>query len=194
MSKKIKNLKFSILSEGWSTLKKMTYEYQLSNGQWETHEREAYDRGDGAVVLLYNPHKKTVILTKQFRIPVYLNKHPDGMLIEACAGKIEENPEESVKREALEETGYEITSVTKVFEAYMSPGSVTELLHFYIAPVTDDMKVTSGGGVESEHENIEVLEISFSEALQMIKDKRIQDAKTIMLIQHLALTERWEMK
>lgn len=194
MTTKIKNLRTTLLNNGWSKLKQLTYEYCLPDGTWESHTREAYDRGDGAVVLLFNPSKRTVILTKQFRIPTYMNHNPDGMMIEACAGKLEEDPEECVRREALEETGYKIGKVTKVFEAYMSPGSVTELLHCFIAEVDESMKVSKGGGAETEQENIEVLEVSFKDAMNMIRDKRIQDAKTIMLIQHLALTGHWEVK
>lgn len=194
MTTKIKNLKTTLLNDGWSKLKQLTYEYCLPDGTWETQTREAYDRGDGAVVLLFNPKRKTLILTKQFRIPTYLNKNPDGMMIEACAGKLEEDPVDCVRREALEETGYKIDKITKIFEAYMSPGSVTELLHCFIAEVDESMKVSGGGGEASEQENIEVLEVPYTEGLQMIRDRRIQDAKTIMLIQHLALTERWEEK
>lgn len=194
MTTKIKNLKTTLLNDGWSKLKQLTYEYCLPDGSWETQTREAYDRGDGAVVLLFNPKKNSVILTKQFRIPTFLNQNPDGMLIEACAGKLEEDPVDCVRREALEETGYKIDKVTKVFETYMSPGSVTELLHCFIAEVDESMKVSGGGGAKSEQENIEVLEVSFSEAMDMISDNRIQDAKTIMLIQHLALKGHWEGK
>lgn len=188
MSGKIRKLTEKIIARDWSTLKKLSYEYQTNSGDWEVHTREAYDRGDGATILLYNPSKQTVILTRQFRIPTFLNKNPDGHLIEACAGKLDEEAEACVRREALEETGYKIEKVEKVFEAYMSPGSVTELIHFFTAAVSDDMKVSTGGGVDHEQENIEVLELPFEQALVMIKKGEIKDAKTIMLLQHAALS------
>ena len=168
------------LSKGWSHLQKITYEYQ---GELQT--REAYDRGDGITVLLYNGVKKTVILTRQFRIPTYLNGNPTGLLIEACAGKLEdENPEQGMIREIEEETGYRVPHLEKVFECYMSPGSVTEILHFFIAPYTESMKVSDGGGLVEEQENIEVLEMSFKNAIDLIKKGDIKDAKTIMLLQY----------
>jgi len=180
--------KTEILSDNWYTLKKVTFTIKNENGDTETQSREAYDRGNGAVVLLYNTHSKNVILTKQFRLPTYINGNPTGMLIEACAGLLDnDNPEDCVKREAEEETGYKISKVEKIFEAYMSPGSVTEILHFFIAEYSDDMKINDGGGLEDEGENIEVLQLPFDETLSMIDNGEIKDAKTIMLLQHLRL-------
>lgn len=180
--------KTEILSDNWYTLKKVTFTIKKGNGDTETQSREAYDRGNGAVVLLYNTHSKNVILTKQFRLPTYINGNPTGMLIEACAGLLDnDNPEDCVKREAEEETGYKISKVEKIFEAYMSPGSVTEILHFFIAEYSDDMKINDGGGLEDEGENIEVLQLPFDETLSMIDNGEIKDAKTIMLLQHLRL-------
>jgi len=180
--------KTEILSDNWYTLKKVTFTIKNENGDTETQSREAYDRGNGAVVLLYNTHSKNVILTKQFRLPTYINGNPTGMLIEACAGLLDnDNPEDCVKREAEEETGYKISKVEKIFEAYMSPGSVTEILHFFIAEYSDDMKINEGGGLEDEGENIEVLQLPFDETLSMIDNGEIKDAKTIMLLQHLRL-------
>lgn len=180
--------KTEILSDNWYTLKKVTFTIKKENGDNETQSREAYDRGNGAVVLLYNTHSKNVILTKQFRLPTYINGNPTGMLIEACAGLLDnDNPEDCVKREAEEETGYKISKVEKIFEAYMSPGSVTEILHFFIAEYSDDMKINEGGGLEDEGENIEVLQLPFDETLSMIDNGEIKDAKTIMLLQHLRL-------
>ena len=150
--------------------------------------REAYDRGNGAVILLYNKETKTVILTRQFRLPTYINGNADGMLIEACAGLLDkDNAEDCIKRETEEETGYKISEVKKVFEAYMSPGSVTEILYFFIAEYSKDMKVNDGGGLEHEQENIEVLELKFDDAMMMIETGEIKDAKTIMLLQYLRL-------
>jgi nudix-type nucleoside diphosphatase (YffH/AdpP family) len=183
---KIKNTE--ILSDNWYTLKKVTFSIEKKDGSEETQSREAYDRGNGAVVLLYNVAHKTIILTRQFRLPTYINGNADGMLIEACAGLLDnDRPEECIKRETEEETGYKISEVQKVFEAYMSPGSVTEILHFFIAEYSNEMKITDGGGLEEEGENIEVLELSFEEALDMIDKGNIKDAKTIMLIQYLRL-------
>ena len=174
-----------ILSDNWYVLRKVTFEYQKNDGTWETQSREAYDRGNGATILLYNREKSTVILTRQFRMPTYVNGNPDGMLIEACAGLLDkDNPEDCIRRETEEETGYKVTDVRKVFEAYMSPGSVTEILYFFVAEYSRDMKVSDGGGLEHDQENIEVLELPFAEALQMVADGQIRDAKTIMLLQY----------
>lgn len=181
----IKILKKEILSDNWYTLNKITYQTTQGDGSVLELSREAYDRGNGATVLLYNTNSKTVILTRQFRMPTYLNGNPSGLLIECCAGLLDKNnAEDCIKRETEEETGYQITNVKKVFEAYMSPGSVTEILYFFIAEYTKDMKVSNGGGLDEEHENIEVLELPFTEALQMINTGEIKDAKTIMLLQY----------
>lgn len=185
---RIKILKTEILSDNWYTLNKVTFNIQKKDGTTETQSREAYDRGNGAVILLYNTTTNTVILTRQFRLPTYINGNTTGMLIEACAGLLDnDNPEDCIKRETEEETGYKISKVEKVFEAYMSPGSVTEILHFFIAEYSNEMKITNGGGLEEEGENIEVLELSFDKALTMIDSGEVKDAKTIMLLQYLRL-------
>ncbi|NNV58018.1 GDP-mannose pyrophosphatase NudK [Limnovirga soli] len=177
-----------ILSNNWYTLKKITYQYLMPDGSWQTQSREAYDRGNGATILLYNSEQKTVILTRQFRMPTFINGNPTGMLIEACAGLLDkDNPEDCIKRETEEETGYKITQVQKVFEAYMSPGSVTEILYFFVAAYTKNMKVHDGGGIEHEQENIEVLELPLQSALHMISTGEIKDGKTIMLLQYAQL-------
>ncbi|MCF2499852.1 GDP-mannose pyrophosphatase NudK [Dyadobacter chenhuakuii] len=179
-----------VLSNNWYTLKKYTFDYQRADGQWEKQSREAYDRGNGAVILLYNREKQTVLLTRQFRIPTYVNGNETGMLIEACAGLLDrDNPEDCIRRETEEETGYKINFVEKIFEAYMSPGSVTEILYFFVAEYSEDMKVSDGGGSAQEQENIEVLELPFGKALDMVKSGEIKDAKTIMLLQHAQLTQ-----
>lgn len=187
----MKNFKITnteILSDNWYVLRKITYEYLQKDGTLQTQSREAYDRGNGATILLYNKESQTVILTRQFRIPTYVNGNADGMMIEACAGLLEQDdPEDCIRRETEEETGYQIKDVQKVFEAYMSPGSVTEILYFFIAEYSKEMKVSDGGGLEEEAENIEVLEYPFTQALQMIRTGEIKDAKTIMLLQHLKL-------
>lgn len=187
----MKNFKITnteILSDNWYVLRKITYEYLQNDGTLQTQSREAYDRGNGATILLYNKASQTVILTRQFRIPTYVNGNADGMMIEACAGLLDQdNPEDCIRRETEEETGYKIRDVKKVFEAYMSPGSVTEILYFFIAEYSKDMKVSDGGGLEEEAENIEVLEYPFTKALEMIRTGEIKDAKTIMLLQHLKL-------
>ncbi|PHQ29775.1 NUDIX domain-containing protein [Leeuwenhoekiella nanhaiensis] len=185
MNDRLRNMNVSILSDNWYTLKKVDFEYLNNQNVWEKQSREAYDRGNGAVVLLYNTDKKSVILTRQFRMPTYLNKNPDGMMIEACAGLLDENdPKTAIIKEIEEETGYRITEVEKVFESYMSPGSVTEILHFFIATYSKDQKFSKGGGSEDETENIEVLEYDFQEALRLFKTGEIKDAKTIMLLQY----------
>ncbi|ROI05535.1 MULTISPECIES: GDP-mannose pyrophosphatase NudK [unclassified Chryseobacterium] len=181
-------LKTEILSDNWYTLNKVTYSILKKDGTTETQSREAYDRGNGAAILLYNKASGTVILTRQFRLPTYINGNTSGMLIEACAGLLDhDNPEDCIKRETEEETGYKVSKVKKIFEAYMSPGSVTEILHFFIAEYSHDMKTTEGGGLEEEGENIEVLELPFEAALGMIDNGEIHDAKTIMLLQHLRI-------
>jgi len=181
----VKILETAILSNNWYTLKKITYQYTQKNGQVQVQNREAYDRGNGATILLYNKAAGTVILTRQFRLPTFINGNQDGMLIEACAGLLDkDNPEDCIRRETEEETGYKITDTRKIFEAYMSPGSVTEILYFFVAAYTASMKVSEGGGIEHEQENIEVLELPFQKAIQMVEDGSIKDAKTIMLLQY----------
>ncbi|THV59562.1 GDP-mannose pyrophosphatase NudK [Flagellimonas alvinocaridis] len=184
-SRNIRNISRELLSDNWYTLEKVTFEYLRDDGEWETQVREAYDRGNGAVILLYNAQKGKVVLTRQFRMPTYLNGNEDGMMIEACAGLLEKgNAEETIKMEVEEETGYKIDKVKKIFESYMSPGSVTEILYFFIGQYTDAMKVSEGGGAEDETENIEVLEMDFDKALRMVETGEIKDAKTIMLLQY----------
>ena len=188
MNEKIKNLTTEILSNNWYTLKKVSYDFLKNNGTWQPQTREAYDRGNGAAILLYNKEQGTVILTRQFRMPTFINGNETGMLIEACAGLLDkDNPEDCIKRETEEETGYKITDVQKVFEVYMSPGSVTEILYLFIAAYTSDMKINSGGGIEHEQEDIEVLELPFHRAFNMIETGEIKDAKTIMLLQYIKL-------
>jgi nudix-type nucleoside diphosphatase (YffH/AdpP family) len=182
---KITIQKTELLSNNWYVLNKVTFDYKMEDHDSETQVREVYDRGNGAVILLYNLTKKTVVLTRQFRLPTYLNGNTYGMVIEACAGLLDaENPEECIIRETEEETGYRLSSVKKVFQSYMSPGSVTEILHFFIGEYQQNMKVSDGGGLAEEHENIEVLEYSFDQAYQMIASGEIVDAKTIMLLQY----------
>ncbi|HJV19433.1 MAG TPA: GDP-mannose pyrophosphatase NudK [Sediminibacterium sp.] len=184
----VKILATEVLSDNWYTLRRITYEYRKKDGTLLTQSREAYDRGNGATILLYNQEQRTVILTRQFRLPTYVNGNPDGMLIEACAGLLDkDNAEDCIRRETAEETGYEIRDVRKIFEAYMSPGSVTEILYFFIAAYSKQMKVHDGGGVEGEEENIEVLEIPIDTAKEMMEAGTIKDAKTIMLLQYILL-------
>lgn len=186
---KIKILQKDILSDNWYTLYKITFEATKKNGSTSIITREAYDRGNGATILLYNTEKKTVILTRQFRIPTYVNGNESGMLIECCGGLLDkDNAEDCIRRETEEETGYQVSNIKKVFEAYMSPGSVTELLYFFIAEYTSDMKVSDGGGLDHEHEDIEVLELPFTQARQMMNTGEIKDGKTIMLLQHLQIS------
>ena len=181
----IKNIRKELLSDNWYTLNKFTYDYLKEDGSWETQQREAYDRGNGAAILLYNVKKSTVVLTRQFRMPTYVNGNEDGMMIEVCAGLLDgNNPEDCIKKEVEEETGYQIDNVKKVFESYMSPGSVTEILYFFVGAYEEKMKIGEGGGADDETENIEVLEFSFDEAMRMIELGEIKDAKTILLLQY----------
>ncbi|MEM6866542.1 MAG: NUDIX domain-containing protein [Bacteroidota bacterium] len=182
---KVRNIKKELLSDNWYTLNRVTFEYQKADGEWETQVREAYDRGNGAVILLYNLEKRSVVLTRQFRMPTYLNGNSDGMMIEACAGILEKgNAEETIKMEVEEETGFRIDKVQQIFESYMSPGSVTEILYFFTGQYKDDMRIGEGGGAEDETENIEVLELPFTKAWQLVLSGEIKDAKTIMLLQY----------
>ncbi|AYA38708.1 GDP-mannose pyrophosphatase NudK [Hymenobacter oligotrophus] len=177
-----------LLSDDWYTLHKYTFALQQADGEWCHQSREVYDRGNGAVILLYHPERHTVVLTRQFRLPTYLNGNPTGMLIEAPAGLLDDDhPEDCVRREAEEETGYRVHHVQKVFEAYMSPGSVTEIVYFFVAEYLDDHRMHAGGGVVHEQENIEVLELPFAEALRLMHAGEIKDAKTIMLLQYAQL-------
>jgi GDP-mannose pyrophosphatase NudK len=182
---KIKILEIDVLSNNWYILNKVTFEATKRDGSVLQLSREAYDRGNGATILLYNTANKSVILTRQFRMPTYINGNANGLLIECCAGLLDkDNAEDCIRKETEEETGYKVANVKKVFEAYMSPGSVTELLYFFIAEYTKDMKVSNGGGLDEENENIEVLELPFDEALRMMNNGEIRDAKTIMLLQY----------
>ncbi|GAB4512159.1 MAG: GDP-mannose pyrophosphatase NudK [Anaerolineae bacterium] len=175
-----------VLSDDWYVLKKTTFDYQRRDGTWQTMSRETYDRGNGATILLYNREKKTVVLTRQFRFPAFVNGH-SGFLIETPAGLLDQDdPETSIKRETEEETGYQVTNVRKVFESFMSPGSVTEKLFFFVAEYTSESKVNSGGGLEDDGEDIEVLEIPLEQALRMIEAGEIVDGKTIMLLYYAA--------
>jgi len=170
-----------VLSDNWYTLRKVTYRIRKSGGEWETQSREAYDRGNGATILLYDSTRSTVILTRQFRLPTYVNGNASGMLIETCAGLLDrDNPEECITREVREETGFDIRNARKVFESYMSPGSVTEILHFFVAEYSRAQRIADGGGVEEE--DIEVLEMPFGAALAKVSSGEIRDAKTIMLL------------
>jgi nudix-type nucleoside diphosphatase (YffH/AdpP family) len=185
MNPKIQITKTELLSDNWYLLNKVTFEFTPENGEPEIQRREVYDRGNGAAILLYNKEKQTVILTRQFRLPTFLNGNESGMMIEVCAGLLDEkNPEDCIKRETEEETGYRIQDVKKVFEAYMSPGAITEILYFFTAEYEPEMKVSEGGGLSTEHEYIEVLELNFNQALEMVYNGEIKDAKTIMLLLH----------
>lgn len=183
----IRIIESEILSDNWYSLKKYTFEQQRRDGEWQRQSREVYDRGNGATILLYNRERKTVILTRQFRFPVFINGH-ESNLIEAAAGLLDNmDPESRIKAEAEEETGFKVASVQKIFEAYMSPGSVTEKLYFYVAEYQPQDRTGAGGGVKSEGEDIDVLEISLEDALRYVETGQIVDGKTIMLLYHVAL-------
>lgn len=177
-----------LCSQGWHVLRRTTFDYRRSDGEWVTQQRETYDRGNGATILLYDTDREVLMLTNQFRYPAYVNGHYDGMLIEAAAGLLDDDdPETAIRRETYEELGVHVGPVQHVFDVFMSPGSVTERVHFYAAPYSVDQIGGTGGGVAAEGEDIETLEVPFDEALEMITDGRIADAKTIMLIQWAAL-------
>jgi nudix-type nucleoside diphosphatase (YffH/AdpP family) len=176
-----------LLSQNHYTLKTTTFAWRRASGEWQTQHRETYDRGNGATLLPYSLKQRSVVLVRQFRYPAYVNGY-DDLMIEALAGLLDnESPELRIRAEAEEETGYRLRDIRKVFEAFMSPGSVTEKLHFFVAEYEPDMRISGGGGNPDEGEDIEVLELSIDEALAMIGDGRIVDAKTIMLLQYAAL-------
>src|SRR5580658_5587353 len=184
----VKILEDRVLSDQFYVLRRLTYERVERSGERVTQVREVYDRGNGAAILLYNRVAKTVILTRQFRMPTFVNGNPTGMLVECCAGLLDrDNAEEAIRRETEEETGYKIGAVEKVMEAYMSPGSVTEILYLFMAEYTKEMKVGEGGGLEEESEDIEVLEIPYSRAREMVRTGEIKDGKTILLLQYAEL-------
>lgn len=184
MSLKINVIKDKILSENYFVLRNITYDLTRQNGEVIRHKREVYDRGNGATILLYNREKQSVVLIRQFRIASWVNGNESGMLIEACAGLLDDDePEVCIRKEAVEETGYEVGEVRKVFELYMSPGGVTEIVHFFIAEYSDAQRANNGGGVEDE--DIEVLELPFEQALAMVASGEIRDGKAVILLQYL---------
>jgi GDP-mannose pyrophosphatase NudK len=188
MEDRIRIKEVKVLADDWSILKKTTLEIRRQDGSWQTVNRETYDRGNGATILLFNREQKTVLLTRQFRFPAFVNGCEDGMLIEACAGLLEkDDPESAIRRETEEETGYHLGSVTKLFAAYMSPGSVTEKLHFFAAPYSPAQRQSDGRGVVDHGEEIELVELGLDQALKMIETGEIEDGKTIMLLQHARL-------
>lgn len=184
MSLNIHVIKDKILSENWFVLRNMTYELTRADGSVVRHKREVYDRGNGATVLLYNRHKQTVVLVRQFRVATWVNGNANGMLIETCAGLLDDDePEACIRKEAIEETGYQVNNVRKVFQLYMSPGGVTEIVHFFIAEYDDRLRDNAGGGVDDE--DIDVLELPFTHAIEMIRTGEICDGKTVILLQYL---------
>lgn len=177
-----------LTSQGWHVLRRTTFDQRRRDGRWVTQQRETYDRGNGAVVLPYDAERGRVLLTRQFRYPAYVNGHPDGMLVEAAAGLLDgDAAPAAVRRESAEELGVALGPLTHVLDAYMSPGSVTERLHFYAAPYTPADRTGQGGGLEEDGEDIEVLELPFADALAMVRDGRICDGKTVLLLQWAAL-------
>jgi nudix-type nucleoside diphosphatase (YffH/AdpP family) len=188
ISNRVRIRKEELLSKDWAVLTKTTYDFQRSDGQWQTQTRESYDRGDGCTLLLYNLKQRTIVLIKQFRFPIFKAGY-DDLFIEAPAGVLDaETPEIRIKAEVEEETGYVVQSVRKIFESYMSPGSVTEKLHFFVAEYQSGQKRTVGGGIAAEGEDIEVLELPIATAAKMIEQGKILDAKTIMLIQYAQIS------
>ncbi|NIY49056.1 GDP-mannose pyrophosphatase NudK [Cedecea colo] len=191
MSLKIEVIKDKILSDNYFILRNITYDLSRNEAEAIRHKREVYDRGNGATILLYNREKKTVVLTRQFRVATWVNGNADGMLIEACAGLLDaDEPEVCARKEAMEETGYLVGEVEKLFELYMSPGGVTELIYFYLAAYTDAQREFAGGGIDDE--DIDVLELPFAQALEMVNSGEIRDGKTVILLQQLQLRKIME--
>ncbi|WP_431134419.1 NUDIX domain-containing protein [Psychroserpens mesophilus] len=194
--KQIKNITHHILSKAWATLYRIEFDYQFKDGRIKRLKRECYDRGNSAAVLVYNVEKSTIILTKQFRMPVYDNDKNEGMFVEVCAGSIDKNEsaKDAILREIQEELGYKLNDAKCVLETYTSPGALTEKVFLFIAEYSDDMNINEGGGLDSENEDIEVLEMSFSDAIDMIRTKQIIDAKTIMLLQYAQINKVLQCK
>ncbi|MBF8149973.1 NUDIX domain-containing protein [Winogradskyella sp. F6397] len=194
MNNNLKNITKTNLSNDWAKLDRIDYDYQFENGEWKRLSRECYNRGNGAAILLYNPEKRTVILTKQFRMPAYENNNTDGMSIEACAGAIDNNDSalETIIRETEEEVGYKINDAEQVLTAYTSPGALTEKMFLFVAAYNENMKIAKGGGLDSEDEEIDILELPFSKVIEMITNEEIIDAKTIMLVQYAQINKLLE--
>ncbi|HEY5751665.1 MAG TPA: NUDIX domain-containing protein [Chthoniobacterales bacterium] len=191
MTERIRIREVKTLSNDWYVLKKTTFDYLRSDGSWQTMSRETYDRGNGATILLINSQRKTLILTRQFRYPAFVNGLEDGHLLETCAGLLDfADAEETIRREVAEETGFRIGVPNKICELYMSPGSVTEKLHFFVAEYDCEKRIFKGGGEQAEGEDIETVELTFDEAFEMVRTGRILDAKTLILLQYLLLNER----
>lgn len=187
-NERVRITELSVLSDNWYVLRKATFEYEDRAGRTTTQHREVYDRGNGATILLHDPRRDTVLLTRQFRIPVYLNGHPDGMLVETPAGLLDgDAPEECIRREAEEETGYRASDVRQVYSLYMSPGAVTEWVALFVGTYDEHSRVADGGGVAHEGEDIDVVELTVGEALAMVERGEINDAKTVILLQWLQL-------
>ncbi|MEX3958341.1 GDP-mannose pyrophosphatase [Trinickia sp. EG282A] len=190
MKDRVRMIDTQVLADDWYVLRKVTFDFLRSDGTWQRQSRETYDRGNGATILLIDPRSSNVVLTRQFRMPAFVNGY-DGMLIEAAGGLLDDaSPDVRIRAEAEEETGYRVTHIRKVFEAFMSPGSVTEKLYFYIGEYDASMRVGSGGGLKDEGEDLEVIEVPLREALRMIERGEIIDGKTIMLLQYAALHEQ----
>ena len=187
MNERVKVIGSEVLAESWGKLTRWTLELQRRSGEWQQQVRETYDRGDGAAILLYNDEKHTVVLIRQFRFAVYFNQE-SGYLIEVCAGKLDgDDPVTCARKEAEEETGYRVSEVRQVYRSYMSPGSVTERLSLFVGKYDAASKVSDGGGHFDEGEDIEVLELPFARAMEMVEAGEINDAKTVMLLQYAAL-------
>lgn len=191
MNTNLKNITKRVLSKAWAKLYRIDYDFQFKTGEWKSVSRECYDRGHGAAILLYNSQKGTVILTKQFRMPIYESNSTEAMSIEVCAGAIDNNdkPLETILRETEEEVGYKLNDAKQVLSAYTSPGALTEKLYLFVAEYNDTMKLNEGGGLDTENEEIEVLEMQFSKALELINNAEIRDAKTIMLLQYAQIND-----
>jgi len=188
MNDHVRLISTQVLSNDWYVLKKNVFDYQRRDGSWQRQSRETYDRGNGATILLYNRERKTVILTRQFRFPAFVNGTPDGMLIEACAGLLDQDDAATcIRRETEEETGYRVTEARKVLEAYMSPGSVTERIYFFVGEYQPKDRVSAGGGEATEGEDIETLEFTLEQAMLMVETGQICDGKTILLLMHAKL-------
>lgn len=184
MTYSIKIIKDKILSDNYFILRNITYDLTRNGDDAVRQRREVYDRGNGATVLLYNPYKGTVVLVRQFRVATWVNGNEDGMLIETCAGLLDnDRPEACIRKEAIEETGFQVSNVRKLFELYMSPGGLTEIIHFFIAEYDDSLRDNAGGGVDDE--DIEVLELPLERALAMVASGEIRDGKTVLLLNYL---------
>lgn len=186
----MRGIEVEVIADAWYVLRRATFEHRLPDGTWRREQREAYDRGNGVCALLHDPVRDTVLLVRQYRLPAHLNDHPDGMLLELPAGLIDagEDAAEAIRRELVEEVGHDVTDLRRLWQLYMSPGSVTEHITFFTGTYGEHTRVGDGGGADGEHEQVDIVELTMTDAMRMVDSGDIVDAKTVLALQHLLMT------